>query len=284
MRKALHTRFSRFDQRFAYDGELAHWWIRRSADSAHRHAYAKIADFIRASFRRSPRVIVDYACGAGNLLALLSRRFANSKLVGLDRSSLLLNLAQRRFSRLPPDCAHRITLIRTSLPDPSLLRGGADLVIFCFPNMVPSPEWEDEGKDLFPVSHADLRIAGKLALAEEPFGEDRSSHDPFTVQKMLEMGRCISKNLRNLLVPGGICVRVEYSASRRHEWSPLESQRIGFEEGTLEMRVDGLNPRRWFRVLASAYFRSGVMQDVYQQSGEKQDRRGGYQIAVLRAL
>jgi len=43
-------------------------------------------------------------------------------------------------------------------------------------------------------------------------------------------------------------------------------------------------PRQWFRVLASAHFRSRVMEDVYQQTGDRRDKDGGYLITVLRAL
>jgi hypothetical protein len=137
---------------------------------------------------------------------------------------------------------------------------------------------------MYPVSDADRRIAGSLSLSKDPRGGERRLPDPWTVQIELEQGRCISRNLRRLLVRGGICVRVEYATMQRHEWSALELQGISFEEGTLDMNVAGVNPRRWFRILASAYFRSGVMEDVYQQTRQPRDRKGGYLITVLRAL
>ncbi len=79
-------------------------------------------------------------------------------------------------------------------------------------------------------------------------------------------------------------MRVEYAASQRHEWPPIELQRVSFEEGSLDTEVEGILPRPWFRVLASAYFRSRVIEDVYQQTGDKRDKHGGYLITVLRAL
>jgi hypothetical protein len=63
--------------------------------------------------------------------------------------------------------------------------------------------------------------------------------------------------------------------------------RVAYEEGSLENMPGGRKPRQWFhgfRVLASSYFRSGVTEDVYQQSHDPEDRSGGYWITVLRAI
>jgi SAM-dependent methyltransferase len=284
MRKSPYTGRSGLGRKFSYNDKVALWWLERANDNAHKYAYKNIANFIRASFRGSPRLIVDYACGAGNLLSLLSRRFAHSKLVGLDGSSLLLGLAERRFSRLPHDCAKRISLIETPLPKPDLLRSCADLVVFCYPNMMSYSREEESRAEPFQVGKIDRTIARSLSLAKETSRGEGELPDPLTVQNTLERGRCISRNLRSLLVRGGICVRVEYATTRRHEWSALELQQVSFEEGTLDTRVDRISPRKWFRVLASAYFRSRVLEDVYQQTGDKRDRNGGYLITVLRAL
>jgi SAM-dependent methyltransferase len=257
------------DAEFCYNGDMGRWWLQRSTEAAHRRAYRNIADFIRSSFVRSPRIIVDYACGAGNLLSLLSFRFPRSKLVGLDGSSLLLSSALRRFSSLPRACGRRISLIETALPNFSLLRGQADLVIYCFPNMMSS-SLEEERQPGTCLSEGDLKIARSLAHPEDPY--------------TLEQGRCISLNLRRLLREGGTCVRVEYATLRRHELSPPELLRVSFEEGSLEAGAEGSAPRQWFRFLASAYFRSEVMEDVYEQTADERDRNGGYLITVLRAL
>jgi SAM-dependent methyltransferase len=258
------------DKGFSYNGAIARWWLRRSMDYSHVRAYKKIADFIRASYRRDPRMIVDYACGAGNLLFLLSDRFRNSRLVGLDGSSYLLNLALRRLSRLPHRCSNRISLIETSLPMLDFSRCQADLVIFCFPNMVLSSEDEkNEREGKIRLGRSDWAIA-KYFAPEAPYA--------------LELGRSISHNLRRLLIPGGICVRVEYATVNRHELSPAELLQVSFEEGSLDTEVGGWMPRQWFRVQASAYFRSRVLDDVYQQTGDERDRNGGYLITVLRAV
>jgi SAM-dependent methyltransferase len=254
---------------FSYNGAMARWWMGRSVNCSHRRAYRKIADFIRDSYRHSPETIVDYACGAGNLLALLSCRFPNSSLIGLDGSSYLLGLALRRLSRLPRSCSRRISLIETALPNQNYLRSRADLVIFCFPNMMPFSDEGNEREGKFRLKRNDCAIAKYL--------DPKAPCD-------LERSRAISYNLRSLLIPGGICVRVEYATIKRHEFTPVELLRVSFEEGSLDGKVEGKSIHPWFRVQASAYFRSQVLEDVYEQTRDERDRKGGYLITVLRAV
>jgi len=246
------TKQSGAGRAFDYNGGLGRWWLRRCSDAAHARAYVKIADFIRASYVREPELIVDYACGTCCLLALLSRRFRRSRLVGLDGSSFLLGLALRRIVCLPADCSRRISLIETSLPNFSLMLGRADLAIFCFPNMVPYPGRDTDASK------------GRLDV--------------------LERGRRISLNLRRLLARDGICVRIEYATMQRHELDPEELRQVSYEEGSLSVETEGRRPRPWFRVVASSYFRSQVLRDVYEQTGDERDTNGGYLITVLRSV
>jgi SAM-dependent methyltransferase len=258
---------------FPYNGKVARWWYKRAFDGSHAHAYRNIADFIRDSYTREPKLIVDYACGAGNLLFLLSRRFSDSKLVGLDGSSILLGLALRRMRLLPRACVRHIQLIETPLPNMTLMKGQADLAVFCFPNMVFA-----SGTNLL-LSKNDRKIARCLSLDDETDYADSQA-----IQSGLELGRVISMNLRYLLVRGGICVRVEYATIQRHELSARELMLVSFEEGSLDSRVEGMAPRLWFRVLASSFFRSNVLEDVYEQTADERDKNGGYLITVLKAL
>jgi hypothetical protein len=269
---------------FSYNGTVGDWWLKRSADRAHQRAYGNIANFIRKSIPHDPGLILDYACGAGNLLSLLCRRFPHSQLLGLDGSSLLLDLAEKRLSRLPRDCARRISLTETSLPRGISLHERADLVVYCFPNMIPS-HTEEKMRGLgFHLGKQDQKIARSLSRAREPGGDDCDIPKPQTIRRILEYGRSVSKSLRNLLIQGGICVRAEYATTRRHEWSPLELLHVSFEEGSLNTAVEGTKIRPWFRVLASAYFRSRVLEDVFQQTEDERDKNGGYLITILRAI
>jgi hypothetical protein len=269
---------------FLYNGKVGRWWLGHSLDAAHSRAYRKIADFIRDSYVREPRMIVDYACGIGHLLALLSFRFPSSKLVGLDGSSFLLSEAGCLVSMLPKQCAERISLIETPLPNLRLLRGKADLAIFCFPNMVPLADEDNSEAHGFCLSGNDRKVASSLSREADTCDSAGGNSNPAANQLGLEQGRCISLNLRRLLVRGGICVRVEYATMQRHELSPLELSHVSFEEGSLDARVEGRMARRWFRLVASAFFRSRVLEDVYEQTGDERDRNGGYLITVLRAI
>jgi SAM-dependent methyltransferase len=260
---------------FPYNGKVGHWWFRRSKDNAHGHAYRVIANFIQASYGQAPRRIVDYACGAGNLLSLLSSRFRHSKLIGLDGSAYLLSLARVRFSHLPRSCAERISLVETLLPNLDIMPASADLVIYCFPNMVHYP-----AKDY--LEKADQKVARSLALMAS--SQDGGDLPPHLLASQLAQGRTISLNLRQLLVRGGICVRVEYATTQRHELSPMELMHVSYEEGSLDTAVEGETPALWFRVLASSYYRSGVLEDVYEQTADERDKNGGYLITVLKSV
>ena len=163
---------------FSYDDVVGCWWLKRSLDAAHRRAYRNIADFIRDSFTREPATIVDYACGPGHLLSLLSARFRNSKLVGLDGSSFLLELARRQFESLPPGCAERLRLINTPLPNLSVMRGQADLAIFCFPNMIPFPGANGHAPQRLWLNENDRQVAKSLSLAAEASDETEGPSDP----------------------------------------------------------------------------------------------------------
>jgi SAM-dependent methyltransferase len=259
----------------AYNQDLGRWWNWRSSDSAHNYAYRNIARYLRASLSRSPRLIVDYACGAGNLLARLRAQFPNSHLIGLDGSPLLLELARRRLRQ-----RNRVNLIETALPNFNLPGIRADLVIYSFPNMVPSPGSYSLRQARRFLEKPAWAVARRLAYARD---EDRDEA-PISRLSALLLGRMVSLNLRRLLKSGGICVRIEYGKVRRNELPEIELMRISFEEGSLDLPVCGKLPEQWFRVLASSRFRSRTIEDVSQQSGSRKDTRGGYLITVLRAL
>ncbi len=258
----------------AYNDRLGEWWNSKANDAVHARAYRNIAAYIRASVVRQPRVILDYGCGAGHLLARLLPLFPDSLLIGLDGSSILLNLARRRLGRLRPECRERVRLIETTLPARDFSCTKADLVVYVFPNMV------GPGSRLGCGSIGRAEKAMAQYLAREGDCEDK----PESIRAFLLMGRSISRDLRRLVRRGGLCVRAEYAGARREELSKLEFTRISFEEGSLDVPVDGRCPRQWFRVLASAFCRSSVIGDVHQQEGKRRGGHGGYLITVMRAL
>ncbi|MBZ5496536.1 MAG: class I SAM-dependent methyltransferase [Acidobacteriia bacterium] len=266
----------------AYNEKVGLWWHRQSANSIHRYAYRNIADFIRSSFSRTPRVIVDYACGAGNLLSRLQERFPTSRLMGVDGSSFLLGMARKRLVRQGNGASPHVTLVETLLPDFELPRAVADLVVFAFPNMVPCSAEENGNPCAHQLSRNDRVLARELAdrRAPESAGAEDESEP---ICAALIRDRLVALNIRRLLNRGATCVRVEYGNVRREELPELELLRTEFEEGSLDHKVNGIVPDQWFRVVASCYYRSGVMEDVYHQSEDESDKAGGYFITVLRA-
>ncbi len=267
----------------SYNDKVGRWWDTQSVNAAHRYAYRTIADFVRETYAGSPQLIVDFACGHGNLLTRLARRFPESRLMGLDGSSYMLGLAHRRIARMGVSVRERIELVETLLPDPQGRTGIADVVVFAFPNIVPGVGVDDRTANEKLLSRLDREAARALAAAPDPEA-DGDCDDFDEVYSNLLRERLVALNLRRLLKPGGICYRVEYSAAPREELSRLELLRTEFEEGAMEQDFDGLRSERWFRILASSYYRSGVMEDVYHQSQDEDHRQGGYFITVLRAI
>ncbi len=279
----MKTRTQLLAGRFRYNGRLARWWLYRAEDRFHQHAYRKIAKFIRDSIARPPILIVDYACGAGNLLHCLGRLFPQSRLIGLDGSTFLLEIADRRFSS---KCLHpngKPRLKRAMLPEFALPCVNADLIVFAFPNMMPLPR-KAESRLIQRYLRDDDRVTARDLAFTVKSENDDTEEDPKSIQSSLLRNRLISLNLRRLLKRGGLCVRVEYGKAQRHELSPYQLMRVCFEEGAVGADLPGKRQNHWFRVLASSYFRSRVIEDVYQHTGNEQDREGGFVITVLRAL
>ncbi len=258
----------------AYEDTLGAWWRLKASDRSHARAYRNIAGFVSASLARPPRTIVDYACGTGHLLARLGAFFPAARLIGLDGSACLLNFARRRLGAAGHGIFGRSRLIEMPLPAARLPRVKADLSLFVFPNMI----WPSLHPNPRHLGRTEMFIARRLAR------EHSREEDPEEVFSFLVMGRLVSMDLRRLLRRGGLCVRAEYAAARRDELSRADLARVSFEEGSLDIPVAGCTGRPLFRVSASAFFRSNVIRDVWEQAGRKRRQGGGYLITVLRAV
>lgn len=265
----------------AYEGRVGRWWHRQSANASHRHAYRNIADFVQRSFPKPPGVIVDYACGPGDLLANLQRRLPGSRLIGYDGSSYLLGLARKRLERLHGKLPRRIELIHNPLPDFRIPRRMADLVLFTFPNMVPASRAESARPWKHHLIRGEATVARTLARRSDP--DSTRCGGPADIYAGLMRERLVSLNIRQLLKRGGVCLRAEYGNMPRAELTELEQLRTGFEEGSLDITVGRTTLKPWFRIAASRYYQSGVIQDVGHQTGDVCRREGGYFITVLRA-
>lgn len=271
--------------RVCYEEKVGRWWQNQALNRPHQAAYRRIAGFVREAAPKSTGLIVDYACGSGQFLTRLPRRFPRSRFLGLDGSAYMLGLARQRLARLGKDALDRTTLRHSSLPSFSLPRGRADVVVFAFPNVVLSA-WQSRELRAFRLRHrGNLEAARYLAAAREPDPEDETEEmDEETLFENLLDDDLVARNLRMLLKPGGLCIRAEYCNSHRREFTPLVRRRKAFEEGSLIWSVNGKATKPYFRLVRSRYVRSKVIEDVYHQTRDDEDKLGGYAITLLKAL
>ena len=97
-------------------------------------------------------------------------------------------------------------------------------------------------------------------------------------------GKVVSRNFRGLLKRGCICVRVEYAKAEREKLTELEQGRLAFEVGSLKTSANGKKAEKLFHFISSTYFQSKVMEDVYYQTKDETDRKGGCSITILEAV
>jgi SAM-dependent methyltransferase len=264
----------------AYDKAVGDWWVSRSEDAAHRRAYDNVAAH------------TDYACGNGQLLRRLARLLPEARIVGLDGSKKLLTLTAAALRDLGHDAAvcdasvafnpraPRIRLVQSLLPSFQLQKGRADAVVFCFPNITQGPG-DQPRYDRNGYKHrGDLVVAKMLARFREMDPEDEvSTLTPKEQLDDLMTTRVISRDLRGLLKRGGKLMRVEYANGTREELSELSQWRYFFAEGALESPIKEEKAEAFFHYTGCKYYRSKVILDVYHQTRDKTDRKGGYYIA-----
>ena len=135
-----------------YDMNVGNWWFEKSIDSSHRNAYKNIVKYIVSFYKDlgvQPGFIIDYACGPGRITALLAAQYPEAIIVGLDGSEKMLHHAGRFLkSKKIGYCfsnqkkafkktGSSVRLVKTTLPNFSLPKGEADLVVLALPNIVP---------------------------------------------------------------------------------------------------------------------------------------------------
>lgn len=272
--------------RVAYNGRVGQWWHRQALDSSHQYAYRNITNYLLSATRnKPPKLIVDYACGSGHLLTRLVRRFPRSRFLALDGSSQMLTLAEERVAQIGSEALSRVTFRETLLPNFSLPRVKAAVVVFAFPNILTSDKDERKIQSSGRRHQGDKAVARYLAEAREPDPEDETeTEEPDDLFETLLDDKRIAHNLRSLLKRGGLCLRSEYSNAHRREFTRLVQQRKAFEEGSLNVPVNGHKAERVFQYVRSKYFRSKVVEDVYHQTRVADDKEGGYAITLLKAV
>jgi SAM-dependent methyltransferase len=290
----------------SYDATVGTWWESRAADTAHARAYRHVAEYTRdavtaalkkAKPKNASPLIVDYACGGGHYLLELARLMPQARIVGLDGSRKLLALAAARCEAAGIDAAlvpaeeafaalgPRVRLVRTTLPNFKLPKGQADAVAFVFPNIAPGPNDQALFDRNGYLNRADTAVGTMLARFREMDPEDEvSTEDPELRLDGLMTDRVLARNIRGLLKKGGTWIKVDYANAPRHELTELSQWRCRFAECALEVPIKGKHSELLFRIGGNVFRRSTVILDVYHQTKDPSDKKGGYFITDFEAV
>jgi SAM-dependent methyltransferase len=276
-----------FDKEFvkgsaAFEGFLADWWLEKSNDPAHRRAYknisSKMHQILFEAGISSPKIIVDYACGNGAILKSIVTRFPKTNIIAIDGSKKMLSLAKSSLQQV--ECESAIEFLHSPLPNFALLENTADVVLFLFPNITISSKERRLVRKQLNIDLLTLKTAKFLAKCNEvesDFSADECLDD------ILD-SRAITSNIHRILKKGGFWFHVEYANAPRNQWDEVDQITTLFEESAWPVSIGTAEIRREFQLIKSLYFRSSVMLDVYEQSGDPEDRDGGYVISVLQSL
>ena len=271
-----------FDKEFekgpkTYDQHVGKWWNKRAQDEAHKAAYENIAKFAKRNIKHA-KIIVDFACGGGEILTEVQKQFSKSQLLGIDGSEKFLESAKRRVNS---PHAH---FVQSFLPNFSLPKGEADIVFFTFPNIVPDPDEQPYYDEHGYEDVKDNKVADYLAnVLEDDPDEETVADEPEGLKDTLLSNKVVSRNIRSLLKKGGYFIRVEYANAPRDELTDLVEARTAFEEGSLEV-IKNKKPVQLFKKVKSQFFKSEVILDVYHQTQDETDKEGGYFVTLLQAI
>ncbi len=299
----------------SYDTVIGDWWEKQSSNGSHQKAYQAVADYVSevlsdkknvspkksskqtSNSVKNPKWIVDYACGGGHFLQKLALRFPKSNIVALDGSKKMLQQAKGRMEAIDIEAdlvdakksfdakGPRIRLVQTTLPNFSLPKGKADVVIFVFPNLTPSPADQDYYDKHGYLSKPDTKVCTILSRLREMDPEDEVT--PIVPKEMYESlmtDRVICRNLRHLLKPKGKMFKVDYANAHRSELSHLTQMRSFFAEGALTEAIKDLKAPVFFKYLSNKFHRSQVILDVFHQTGDPSDKTGGFFTSVFDAI
>jgi len=282
----------------AYDTPVGDWWQERTLDLAHRKAYQHIAmasaGFCDVMGFKSP-LLLDYTCGGGALIGQLLHYFPKAKIIGLDGSRKLLEACRDAHTSscelLKPKEAFalkpksRVRLTQSILPNFRLPKHQCDVVFLVFPNLVPDSKHLDDFNRHGYGHKIDNQVARMLSRFREMDPEDETvTTPPDDLFDDLMTHRVYSRNLRQLLKLGGLLVRVEYTQDSREVLTELTQWRILFGEGALEESIKGVLAKPFFHLIGSEYKTSQVILDVFHQTGNPDDRKGGYMLSFFEAI
>lgn len=258
----------------SYGGRLGRWWTGKADDPAHLAAYRKIANWLRKRLDPPPAGILDYACGAGHLLAEFRRAFPAAHLVGYDGAPRQLGRAARRLSGDPA-----LALEERFLPDLADRPPPVDLTVFCFPHLLPPGD--PAPVLLYAARHPrEAKAANRLARALRRAAICDPDETPESQVANIILERMASRHLRRLTAPGGHCARVGYSQAPLEDIEDAYVDYLRFVEGWCA-KVRGIKVKRFFRSVRERFVVSPVISDVADHTGKPEDDEGGYSLHLL---
>lgn len=260
------------------------WWFERSQDNVHQRAYRRIAEYAAEQVTRPIHTIIDYACGAGFLLFYLAQQFPEAHIIGIDESQQAITAANAYLDvKLSIEQRQRVSVQRHALPDFTLNLPQADLVTFSFPDFRTGSElpWMRQWKPHFMNDWKETQALRRRLGGMFPDLELPDSRELF-------IKRVASKNMYGLAAADAYCLRVEYAACRRDECHAMILEEMQWYEGAdahdQHLRSECRNNFKFHELLHSEFARSKVMEDVYAQTGDEDDRHGGFIMSLFQCL
>jgi len=282
---------------YAYNTKVGDWWRQKSEDRAHRNAYRTITQtvvrYFRRRLKREPEWIVDYASGNAMVLHEIATVFPNTRFIALDGSHKMLDIGRRilqnagleadwtdpakAFLRQGP----QIRLVCSALPEKHLPTAKADAVLFLFPNLNASKRVFQKIQSRWikdPAAEHTARLFSKLQDQNT-----KKQPDPETIYEELVLAAAVAENIRRLLKRGLYWFKADYSNALRKDLQDTDQWQLLFSESAMDLQIGEYRKRCLFEMIENKYYPSRVIMDVYEQTRDPLDRRGGYMITVFRA-
>ena len=262
----------------------ATWWLDRAQDAAHSRAYKRVAE-IAAEYAPKKKIqrVLDYACGPGLLIRYLLKTFPQAEVLGLDESESCLNAIPQVLTRARLGAAKERALpTQVQLPAKEPLPS-AQVGVFCFPDFRGA---ENTSRLRLLRKRYPQEWEAAKRFSKWMKGYNKEIVMPDASEMFLK--RLAHLDLEQAVGKGGLVLRVDYANCERSECEDVYDLAMRQYEGSLRTKDipeelhDIIQPTT--KIVFTEYRRSGVMSDVYAQSGDIDDLHGGYLISALRVL
>ncbi|HSE41675.1 MAG TPA: class I SAM-dependent methyltransferase [Acidobacteriota bacterium] len=280
----------------AYNTKVGDWWRQKSEDRAHRNAYRTIAQTVRRYFRREkrkPKFIVDYASGNAMVLRELVKLFPQTRFIALDGSHKMLSIAKGILTEsgieadwVEPEQAFsaegpQIRLVCTPLPENKTPSSKADAVLFLFPNLNSSKKGFELIREKWKrdkAAETGARLFSKLQDENA-----KKQPDPDSIYEELVLAAAVAENIRRLLKRNLYWFKADYSNAARLELQNADQWQLLFSERAMDFQIGDQKQKSIFQLVENRYYQSAVILDVFEQTRDPSDKRGGYMITVFRS-